>query len=335
MSGRIDWKSEAKKEIAKRTCVFLCLALMFGLASLVADFRSNLSFYDRALLIVVIAHWLIFLGFNVFVFLRDLRLLTFSLIGHGVFVLTVVGLTIWSNQQTLITNVPLYIGLFVLASTQILQQIYFNHRFITDTKRSAKVGFATTGIVIGSPSSAHPYFTLVLNTNLRGGKGLWVPPGGHFYPQFETPVEKLREKVRAEIGVNCEIYSPYTPLEIKNNESRVEGGEWITPPTFVLKEDLRGLCSHFHTFHIDFLYLCLTDGAIVELNHKYQNDQIRVPLEHCAASFEKTENAIGTCIDQWYVERTGRKPGTRDDLTKDVVWRIFLAAKIFKDTWGR
>jgi hypothetical protein len=172
----------------------------------------------------------------------------------------------------------------------------------------------------------------VLNKNLREGKGLWVPPGGHFFPQFEDPVEKLRHKVKAEIGVDCKVYYPYGPSELnKHDELRTEGGEWITPPVFVLKEDLGGLCSHGHSVHLDFLYLCLTDGAIIERSHKYEKNQIQIPLEYCS-TFNDTEKIIGDSIDKWYVANFGMKPSSREDLTKDVTWRIFLATKIFNES---
>jgi hypothetical protein len=331
MSTKIDWKAEAVKEAAKRSAYLLVIVLLLLLSGLISQFRANLSLYDKTQLILAIAIWLGLIALDLFLFLRSARSFILGLATHGLILAVFCLLTIRGDAAAIKNNVPIYWMLFLLLFTKLIQFMILEHSNVIETRRLATVGFAVTGLVIGNPKSDHPFFYLVLNKNLRGGKGLWVPPGGHFSPQFEDPVEKLRHKVKAEIGVDCKVHYPYGPRELNDRQDlRTEGGEWITPPVFVLKEDLGGLCSHGHLIHLDFLYLCLTDGHITEKKHKYEKSQIQIPLEHCA-TFTETERAIGNSIDNWYVANRGRKPNTREDLTKDVTWRIFLAAKIFRE----
>lgn len=331
MKTKIDWKSEAVKELAKRSIYVVAFGALFLMSGLISQFRSNLNQVDKVVLVVAIVTWAILVVLDVFVLLRGSKFLILGLASHGAILAAFCWMTIRADSTALRSNIPVYTTLLLLLFSKLLQSMLFQYGFINETRRASKVGFAATGIVIGNAAGAHPYFYLVLNKNLRGGKGLWVPPGGHFTPQIQNPIEVLISKVKAEIGVNCRVYYPYGPDELKQSEElRTEGGEWITPPVFVLKEDMGGVCSHGHSMHLDFLYLCLTDGQIVEKNHKYDKNQIQIPLEHCS-DFHATERIIGDTIDNWYVKNFGRKPSTREDLTKDVTWRIFLAAKIFNE----
>ncbi len=66
---------------------------------------------------------------------------------------------------------------------------------ITAGKASETLGFAATGILIEKPGGDAVNFIIILNKNLRQGKGLWGSPGGHFLPYIDNPETKLKNKI--------------------------------------------------------------------------------------------------------------------------------------------
>ena len=190
------------------------------------------------------------------------------------------------------------------------------------------MGFATTGILISHSERDRPKFLLVYNRNLRGGEGLFVPPGGHFDPRREDPVIRLKDKVRAEIALESTVWD-HGPFLRPDTESRnTQGARWIDPPTFVLEEDLFGKCSHGHQFHHDYVYILESNGVpITGIDPKYPDrDRIEVYLRDCLPNVETARQAVARKADDWFVQQTGRKPALGVGVTDDLVWRLHLAA---------
>ena len=141
---------------------------------------------------------------------------------------------------------------------------------ISKNKITDKIGFATTGVLIDESENDKEKIILVHNRNLRDGHGLWVPPGGHYLPHAESPVQKLKTKIEHEIGVDCKILNPYKyNMALEKEDIKMDKVEWIIPPVFLLEEDLMGKCSQGHLTHIDSIYICTTNGGTINKNHKY------------------------------------------------------------------
>ena len=231
-------------------------------------------------------------------------------------------------------NIPVLIAIALLGFSKLSHLTGMYHSAARLTQHKERVGYAVTGIVICDDRD-DPYFVLVLNLNLRGGKGLWVPPGGHFTPHLEDPQEKLLQKITKEIGVTCQVLDVTKHLIAGRSDLTTDRTAWLMPPVFLLDENLMGRCSHGHEVHIDYVYIVVTNGAVTEKHHKYsKGQQITVPVRRCAASLQDAETAVGAAIDKWHIETLGAKPGLRDTLTKDVAWRLHLAAEIYSKTLG-
>ncbi|MBP8811707.1 MAG: hypothetical protein KBI14_34205 [Kofleriaceae bacterium] len=204
-----------------------------------------------------------------------------------------------------------------------------------ERKRAASMnetlGFAVTGVLIVKPSSGAPYFVLVRNENLREGAGMWVPPGGHYEPQHDgSPFEKLRAKIYAEVGFRARLFHPYdVELGPEESEKKMEGGAWLPPPVFYLRENLHGRCSWGHTSHLDFVYICESDDVVANVQPKYPPAvQIHIPIEQCTTDIE-AERTIGQLIDNWWHTHRGERPSSRADLPRDVTWRLRIAAHLY------
>lgn len=190
------------------------------------------------------------------------------------------------------------------------------------------VGVASAGVLVMFPTSTSRHFVLVHNRNLREGRGLWVPPGGHIDIAVEQPADRLREKIIEEVGVQSTalvLLPDLMPRDPHDTESAA--CTWMLPPAFLLREDLMGLCSKGHSVHLDLCYVCTSDGEIKNHRPKYDaRFRIEVPVIECADSFQQAERAIGAKIDDWYRRYEGKAPGVRSDLTNDVIWRLHLVA---------
>lgn len=136
-------------------------------------------------------------------------------------------------------------------------------------------------------------FIIILNKNLRQGKGLWVPPGGHFLPYIDNPGTKLKNKIYEEIGVDCEVMCEEGQKPSEVHDTITNEVEWLVPPAFLLKEFLPDQCKQHHSHHFDLIYLCTTDGKVKNKTCKYKSSAlVRIPLKECLDSFEATERAL-------------------------------------------
>lgn len=195
-------------------------------------------------------------------------------------------------------------------------------------KEATDLGFATTGVLIDLSDPEDPRFLLVFNQNLRAGEGLFVPPGGHFTPATERPVPRLLDKIRSEIGVQATVETDAGMLPPAPYMA-TEGAEWIEAPAFVLREDMYGRCSHGHSEHHDYVYICVTDGVrVAGIDPRYPPEaRIEISLGDCAPSFEGAQRAVHNKADQWYRRSRGRPTSLRTYVTDDVIWRLHLAAR--------
>lgn len=192
------------------------------------------------------------------------------------------------------------------------------------------MGYAATGVLISEAIPADPSFILVRNLNLRSKEGLWVPPGGHFTPFRENPEEVLVAKLVAEVGMACALSAVHAGSLPRVEERRTNASQWLVPPAFLLREEMFGLCSHLHSSHLDFVYVCVTNGTKVGSSPKYAESQrIQVPIHRCVTGIEESERAIGDAIDAWFRNQGEKPPGRREDVTKDVAWRLHLAARMY------
>lgn len=238
-------------------------------------------------------------------------------------------LTLFGDNNTLKNHIPFLISFGYLTIGQIMLESWFQQGVISNQKTEQGLGFASTAVVIEEVNSVHR-FIIILNKNLREGKGLWVPPGGHFSPYTENPESKVIHKLMDEIGVECKLLEQANLLPNQNHDRENNEVVWITPPYFVLREYLPGKCKQDHSYHFDFVYICLTDGVRKNEKSKYKhNDIIRIPLNECLENFESTERAVRNKINERALQY-GLTIGSRnDDIARDLIWRLHLSAKIF------
>ncbi len=81
MAVKIDWKSEAIKEAAKRAVFLVITALLFAASALVTQFRTNFALYNETVLIFAIATLLILIVLDLFVFVGS-RLFSVAIIDY-------------------------------------------------------------------------------------------------------------------------------------------------------------------------------------------------------------------------------------------------------------
>lgn len=170
-------------------------------------------------------------------------------------------------------------------------------------------------------------FIIILNKNLRQGKGLWVPPGGHFLPYIDNPETKLKNKIYEEIGVDCEVMCEEGQKPSEVHDTITNEVEWLAPPAFLLKEFLPDQCKQHHSHHFDLIYLCTTDGRVKNKTCKYKSSAlVRVPLKECLDSFEATERILNKKIREKANELGLETYSRNENVSRDLIWRLHLAA---------
>lgn len=320
----MNFKDEVKKvnwvqEIFKKGLfsLFALIPLLFP------QFQSNIINYNIS--VFLIFYFIILLNLLYDIFYHRPKI-SQTIIIHSISFLLSFSLVIVIPKELVKYYFPVFFQLIFLIFFKISQILALQYKYFVNNKIKRNIGFAVTGIII--KKSTNISTILVYNKNLREGKGLWVPPGGHFFPQTEDPVEKLRAKILQEIGYNIHIIS--SPNMINSDPSyNTELTKWFTPPVFLLEENLMGYCSNNHNIHIDFVYMCETDGHISSPNCKYKDSHIEVPLEKCSNSVNDAESTVYETIDNWCKNMHIKFDGSRDSVTRDVIIRLHLAAKYF------
>jgi hypothetical protein len=196
------------------------------------------------------------------------------------------------------------------------------------SQKRIDVGFANTGlIIVGTGDSAS--FVLLLNKNLREGKGLWVPPGGHFDPMVEESTRRLKTKIEDEVGLRTEVIPSPNLLGLRVSDLKTTSAAWHDPPLFLLEEDLMGRCSHGHKTHLDYVHLLRSLGPIEGANPKYPaTEQVFVRARDCVGGVDEADAAIRAAVEDWTVRKYGQLPGVIDSVTRDVSVRLHLASRL-------
>jgi hypothetical protein len=329
MLRNIDWKSEIIKAIFKYLVTLVCMGLLTFLSG---RFRARLEFFDRTLLIFFLLSFVVLAVWDLVTFRKSTQLRVFVFL-YVLVAFVFVATTYWSKEEAVKRNMPIYISFVLLGLLKISHVAAAQARAYEDQRRMQRIGFSATGVVVSTSNPKDPYFILVFNRNLREGKGLWVPPGGHFTPYEDDPVDALLLKIRDEIGMTCTTTDGPHMIPRDLDELRTDRARWLRPPSFLLEEDLMGRCSRGHEFHMDFVYVLATDGAIAATTPKYPKDvQLSVPVRECVGSVQDAEQAISGALDRWHLETTGAKPGVHDTLTRDVASRLHLASEIYMNS---
>jgi hypothetical protein len=220
---------------------------------------------------------------------------------------------------------PIYLSLMLLGIGLLVRTRLNNHSTVV-AKESGGTGLATTSVLI-VPASGPASFMLILNRNLNNGKGLWVPPGGHFELGVDDPADRLLQKIRSEVGIEAKIWNPAAPSAELSYTFNTAQTKWLEAPIFILDEDLLGLCSHGHARHFDLIYACEAIGYVPHAVAKYSlADRALVPLNDCASSVEAAETAVYAAIEHWQRTTVGTTPGVRDTVSRDVAQRLHLVA---------
>ena len=322
MALNVDWKARLEKGLLDSLLPLIVTAAAIALWS---RLRIRLQLYDPIVLSAYLATFVAFLLWDWRLSSKRYVWILYST-SAGVFVI----LTSYARESSVTAYIPILASAALTGFAKLYALSAMHHAAMLQKQLAETVGFAVTGIVICRSNPDEPHFILVLNRNLRGGRGLWVPPGGHFIPHREEPTAKLLFKVATEIGVRCTVIDTSALVQAGIEELTTDRTRWLVVPAFLLDEDLMGKCSHGHEVHIDSVYLLLTDGVITEPIHKYsKSEQITIPVARCGTSFRDTKNAILAAIESWHIQATGAKPGLRETLTNDVVWRLHLSSLLF------
>ncbi len=210
----------------------------------------------------------------------------------------------------------------------ILTREFWSIQKASWSKSPGHVGFAVSGVLVqGEGSDAK--FVLIRNLNLREGKGMWVPPGGHFDPAVKEPYVAIKEKILSEIGVDCELIELAPVGQPNRFQHETALAKAYPAPLFFLREDLQGECKEHHTTHIASVFACrIVEGALVQ-SPKYQaQSRAYVSVQRCAPSSTEAIAAVYAAIDDWARAKDGRRPGAYPDVPDDVPWRLHEVAKL-------
>ncbi|MDR0604753.1 MAG: hypothetical protein LBG80_10660 [Bacteroidales bacterium] len=225
-------------------------------------------------------------------------------------------------------NVSIIIAFCFFISGRLIIESYIYREIRRKKDLMELLGFAVTSVLIEQNTNSHN-FIIVLNKNLRGGKGLWVPPGGHFTPYMEHPEIKLKNKIYEEIGVECDIIYDNRQMPEDGDKKNTET-EWFIPPAFLLKELLPEKCKQNHSSHFDMIYICVTNGIPVNKNCIYKKDDIiRIPLNECVISFDSTETNLKNKILERSHHIGSNTESRNENISRDLIWRLYLTAKNF------
>lgn len=305
-------------------------AVLAVAVALWARLRTQAQIYDPVVLATFVTAFLVFFAWDYILFRRTV-FIRYVWILYSASAVVFLLLTAYARHASVRAYIPMLAAVTLAGVAKLYSLTAMHHSATTQRQLAENVGFAVTGIVICTSNPEEPHFILVFNRNLRGGKGLWVPPGGHFIPHQEEPTEKLLFKVTTEIGVKCTIINTFRHLRVTPEQLSTDHAKWILAPVFLLDEDLMGRCSHGHEVHLDSVYLLTTDGAITEPVHKYpKTQQVTVPVASCVAGPKEAENAILAAIEGWHVQTSGARPALKETLTNDVVWRLHLSSLLFE-----
>jgi hypothetical protein len=224
---------------------------------------------------------------------------------------------------------PIYLSIALLVTLQLTFALALLRR--ATARPSPAVGLASTGVLIVEGPT--PEFLLVLNRNLNSSKGLWVPPGGHFeLDESIDPAARALEKIKTEVGFHAETWEPSQASGLSRNAMSTAETRWLTPPAFVLDEDLLGTCSQGHERHMDFVYVCVVrTNQPVEQSSKIRypvSEQLRLPVAKCSISAEAALAVLRESVSAWEAQ-WGPQSSRTETITRDVAERLHLVATAY------
>jgi len=319
----IDFREEGIKSIfGNGLFIIVSLATVYLAKNYLVKF-AVFDYYSLAMLVILSSVSIIF---SIRIRTSD-KIVTYSMIANFLILLIFVGYSFIGVHPDK-ANMTILVSMVAIMAVDVnVIQVLLTNRAI-ENSQIAGLGYATTGVLYCNSNPTDPQFILVYNKNLRDGLGLWVPPGGHFLPHSESPESNLRQKIQSELGVAVDVVSTTqvgTNLDISSLTT--ESTAWLTPPAFLLKENLHGRCSNNHLYHLDFVYICRTNGKLVGSSYKYKaSQQLRIPLSKCLNSYNDAAEAVYLAIDEWETQVHGAMHGKRDSVTNDVIWRLHIAA---------
>ena len=331
------------KTIIEQTIVGLIVALiltalgyLYGL--FFPDFIVKIAILDKIILLLVFVFFLIVAMVEISVirkFPSNTPLKRYMLTMSPYFASLLLFLTMVSRSSShvITTESALAIPLLVLLTFRF--SLYASQK---DAQSAAcfharKLGFAVTSVLVlddGEPEAAD--FLLVMNRNLNKPVGLWVGPGGRFYPDREDPNVKLIRKIEDEVGLEAVIVGDgqVGQLSVKCRDLSDDGTLWLPAPTFLLREKLGEDFTHNSREHLDFVYLCRASRRPKNTNVKYAaSSQITVKVRDCLASKDATHTAVVRSIDNWTNAQGGPRRAQRNDVQDDLIWRLYLAAQMY------
>ncbi len=307
-------------------------ALAGGVATLVALCYTNILANWKQIywqiptvslvIIFFLAYWLFSCSPNVFSWA--------ALVSSAVFaaLVTIILLSATPPGNNWYSNFAFVFGLIAFFCGSAIALAAKKALLLHNISDSRKLGFAVTGVTYLGDSKDNLQFVFIFNKNVREGKGLWLPPGGRYFPAFEHPEEKLRAKILDELGQPVDIEPPShrsMPSEIADQITATV--RWYQPPFFILREDLQGTSSYGHTEHFDLIYLCRLQASAKRTKSLYTAEQrLEVPVKECALSYDATFSACSREVSADSHRRTGRSTHAFDTLSTDLIWRLHLAA---------
>lgn len=296
-------------------------------------FRARLGHYPQIDLWGAIAVYAVAVSFD-FVVLRYLNSASggrlWAIVSLAIYAFTALFFVVLTVVQDIparghLSADPIYLSIIVFGIGLVIR-MQLDRTRPSSVQKVDGTGLATTSVLIvslGAPAS----FMLILNRNLNNGKGLWVPPGGHFELGVDDPADRLLQKIRSEVGMEAKIWDPGAPSVELVHSFNTAQTKWLEAPIFILDEDLLGLCSHSHSRHFDLIYACEAAAYIPRAVPKYSAaDRVLVPVEDCGSSVNAAENAVHVAIERWQQNTAGTAPGVRDTISRDVAQRLHLVA---------
>lgn len=330
------------RTIIEQTIVGLIVALiltalgyLYGL--FFPDFIVKIAILDKIVLLLVFVFFLIVAMMEISVirtFPSNTPIKRYMLTVSPYFASLLLFSTMVSRSPSITTESALAIPLLVLLTFRF--SLYTSQRDAQSVAcfHARKLGFAATSVLVlddGDPAAAD--FLLVMNRNLNKPVGLWVGPGGRFYPDREDPNVKLIRKIEDEVGLEAVIVGGQVgQLPVRCHDLSDDGTSWLPAPIFLLREKLGKDFTHNSREHLDFVYLCRASRRPKNTNVKYAaSSQITVKVCDCLASKEATQTAVVRSIDNWTNAQGGPRRAQRNDVQDDLIWRLYLAAQMYTD----
>ncbi len=316
-------------ELIKYLLKILSILLFTVVSLFYKKVYSNIYLFDRTLLIIILSVYFVFSIYDIIALSKNHKLVWIYYI-LAIFIF--VALTAFCNSTMILQNVPLYILflLLIIVKLQLILVSSIAHNNLSNNDW----GFAATGVIVDS-TKKKPCFILINNKNLREGKGLWVPPGGHINIFKEPPTKQLISKIAFEIGAQCNVIELLQILfedsTFNTDKLSTSHTKWMSAPIFLLNEDLFGNCKDNHKRHIDLIYLCIVESYSKNISSKYNiSDQVHIDLHRCVRSYRDAEKEVYDTIEKWFKDYHHINQSTKDYVTSDVIWRLHICAKIYR-----